>query len=666
MAQHAEEQAADRADAAYLLHIVCWFAALAIPTVLLKFFYFDHLYVGGFPAALDSFGVEPGTIGRALLALSFFSGDLLECAVLVGTTFAIGHRWLNLRLPLLISGTTSIVVLLAAANWLSFDQLGTFVTLDALAVSYRWLSENPEIIDSYLRKRNLAVVLVGISWSFVPLVAVRLASRLAVPPRLLRALFGTLVAIVAVAGLTHLAVLGVVFGETPFPFRGYWSSTVRALVQPERTTLLAGSAPVEQELRGDYERLVYPLGPVVQGAPVVEVPAERRKPRHIVILSLETAPYAYYPIVANPEFPTLARMSEQAIVLDRHYANTPFTSRANYAMLTGTYPTHSAEPIKYGAIATDGLATVLARHDYRTVYVDSSKIDWRPGKKHRKVIESLGFEQLFERENAADTKGPRTYEQKLVAERRSLQVALDAIVSAERDGTKAFVFIDTIIGHYPWPGPPENEELPGPQKLLDLCRTFDSMLAEFLSSLDAAGLSEEILLLVTGDHGLRYENESASLGEQLGDPEVGYHVPFLLYAPGLIEQPTFVTQNTSHVDITPTLLDLVGIRVDKLLHHGSSVLESRFADRVVFLMSNTLSPNDRFLWRDYFFTSNSLTGEAYVTGGADGSRLWPLEKTLAEFDEIPEALQDPGRVVRVANDLFDDTAAVFLYRAGFR
>jgi arylsulfatase A-like enzyme len=241
---------------------------------------------------------------------------------------------------------------------------------------------------------------------------------------------------------------------------------------------------------------------------------------------------------------------------------------------------------------------VLAAHDYRTLYVDSSKIDWRPGKRHRKVIRGLGFEQL-----------------------------------------------------------------PGPRKLLDLCLAFDSMLAEFLSSLDAAGLSEELLLVVTGDHGLRYENESASLDEQLGDPEAGYHVPFLLYAPGLIDQPTFVTQNTSHVDVTPTLLDLVGVRVDRLLHHGSSVLDSRVADRVVFLMSNTLSPNDRFLWRDYLFTANSFTGQAYVTRGTDGSRSRPLEQALAEFDEIPETLHDPRRVVGLANGMFDETAAVFLYRA---
>ncbi len=229
--------------------------------------------------------------------------------------------------------------------------------------------------------------------------------------------------------------------------------------------------------------------------------------------------------------------------------------------------------------------------------------------------------------------------------------------------TKTIRNVDTIIGHYNWPSTLEHEALTGPERIFELCRTFDGMLAELLSELDAVGLAEDLLLVVTGDHGLRYENEYASLDEQLGDPEVSYHVPFLLYAPGLIDQPVHITHQTSHVDLAPTLLDLVGIRTDGMLHHGSHVLDPKLADRVVFLMSNALSPNDRFRWRNYVFTANSLTGQSYVAAGPDWNDARPLEEGLQSFAEIPEALRDPQRTIRAANALFDDTAVAFLHRA---
>jgi arylsulfatase A-like enzyme len=41
--------------------------------------------------------------------------------------------------------------------------------------------------------------------------------------------------------------------------------------------------------------------------------------------------------------------------------------------------------------------------------------------------------------------------------------------------------------------------------------------------------------------------------------EVTMRVPMLVYVPGVVPQPVAINYPTSHIDITPTLLDLLGI-----------------------------------------------------------------------------------------------------------
>ena len=138
--------------------------------------------------------------------------------------------------------------------------------------------------------------------------------------------------------------------------------------------------------------------------------------------------------------------------------------------------------------------------------------------------------------------------------------------------------------------------------------------AEVVQGLDVLGLEarrlrEEVIIVVTGDHGPRFLDELASLGEDLGHGDATFNVPLLVYAPGLLSRQVRLPHVTSHVDITPTLLYLVGLEPEHFLFHGGNVLDGRLRERVTYLMGAGLYPVDGLHWRGRMVTVNRVTGE---------------------------------------------------------
>lgn len=89
-------------------------------------------------------------------------------------------------------------------------------------------------------------------------------------------------------------------------------------------------------------------------------------------------------------------------------------------------------------------------------------------------------------------------------------------------------------------------------------RSFDQVLGEFLAWLAAAGLRESTLLLVTSDHGEEFQEHGGLLHGRSQYQEL-LRVPLILAGPG-IPAGRVVDTPVHGVDVTPTLLALMGIR----------------------------------------------------------------------------------------------------------
>jgi N-sulfoglucosamine sulfohydrolase len=84
---------------------------------------------------------------------------------------------------------------------------------------------------------------------------------------------------------------------------------------------------------------------------------------------------------------------------------------------------------------------------------------------------------------------------------------------------------------------------------------MDRWIGEIVQALDKAGRAENTILVFTSDHGASFLHGKATLYDG------GTKVPWLIRWPNEIPAGTRVTSLTSHVDILPTLLDLLGMPV---------------------------------------------------------------------------------------------------------
>ena len=71
--------------------------------------------------------------------------------------------------------------------------------------------------------------------------------------------------------------------------------------------------------------------------------------------------------------------------------------------------------------------------------------------------------------------------------------------------------------------------------------------------------------------------EFRSVGQPMELGPISFNVPLLIYAPGIITSAIHIPFVTSHVDLAPTLLALVGIHDAPLLLEGGNMLDGTHA-----------------------------------------------------------------------------------------
>jgi len=135
---------------------------------------------------------------------------------------------------------------------------------------------------------------------------------------------------------------------------------------------------------------------------------------------------------------------------------------------------------------------------------------------------------------------------------------------ADRPRRPFFLFIHTYQVHEPYTPPRGYASFFGgderPEGLADYEREIrytDDVLGDFLDVLDARGLADHTIVAVTSDHGQGFGEHAWGHGSDLHDEAL--LVPLVLRAPGLITAGRVVEEQVSLVDLTPTLLELVGL-----------------------------------------------------------------------------------------------------------
>ena len=207
----------------------------------------------------------------------------------------------------------------------------------------------------------------------------------------------------------------------------------------------------------------------------------------------------------------------------------------------------------------------------------------------------------------------------------------------EHGKERFFLWTHFYDPHSPYEPPPEFDKLyPGRPYVGEIAYT-DSVIGKLLAYLDAHGLREKTIILLTGDHG-------ESLGEHGESTHAFFvydatlHVPMIISAPEKELKSKVVMEQARSVDIFPTLLQLAGIDVPEDVQ-GRSLLHLIFS-------SSNLEPPPSYAeayYPQYHFGWSrllSLRTSSYKYIDAPKPELYDLKKDPAELENVYAAHKD--------------------------
>jgi arylsulfatase A-like enzyme len=262
--------------------------------------------------------------------------------------------------------------------------------------------------------------------------------------------------------------------------------------------------------------------------------------------------------------PTLTTESRNALVFDNFYAHIGRSSNSLAAILLSTYPKLDFQEVttEYPSLAGTSLASQFRARGYRTSFVTPSDLQWAGWKP---FIASRGFDRVrdyrsFECGALVSSWG---------VEDRCMVDDLIALLQEDR-GRPFFMMAWSQQTHHPYEPSPGMRALelvrePGIRDRYDLGRYLnvlhqtDAQLARLFAAVRAAGLADNTLIVVTGDHGqaFGYPHNTYIQGRTIYEEDV--NVPLMLWSPRRFRAPLRPAAIGSHIDLAPTIAELAGL-----------------------------------------------------------------------------------------------------------
>ena len=345
------------------------------------------------------------------------------------------------------------------------------------------------------------------------------------------------------------------------------------------------------------------------GAPAIFAPRSEprsRSERNVVLVSLDTlradrlGTYGY-PL---PITPHLDRFAAEGATMEQATAPANWTLPSHASMLTGLHPCAHGVRGQLGTRSSQRfapeivpLAEILRRRGYRTAaFTENAFVDVYP------------FQRGFGRFDA-DTALDGVLTAGLIE--TTFEKALGWMTEARRGGP-FFVFVHTYQVHEPYTPPPADlAEIPSPLPLppgglpptsddQDAARAYvaevaftDRVVGRFLAELEALGIADQTVVVVTSDHGEAFgEHGVRRHGHGLYEEELW--IPMLWRAPGLIAAGQRLSGLTTLADIPPTILALLGEKVPDWMQ-GLSLANALAGGAGEFIPQGRILPLEGFL-----------------------------------------------------------------------
>ncbi|HEY4600898.1 MAG TPA: LTA synthase family protein [Cerasibacillus sp.] len=164
-------------------------------------------------------------------------------------------------------------------------------------------------------------------------------------------------------------------------------------------------------------------------------------------------------------------------------------------------------------------------------------------------------------------------------------------------------------------------------------RYLDESLEQFFNDLKEAGLYEDSVIFLYGDHYGISENHNRAMSELLEKEITPFESANLQRVPFLIRIPGVESQGTNHrysgqMDVMPTLLHLLGIRADDYIQFGTDMFSKDHKQFVPFRRGDFITPDYTYVSGSYY---DNETGEV-------------IEEATEEMEEMKRLIEEELRL----------------------
>ena len=221
--------------------------------------------------------------------------------------------------------------------------------------------------------------------------------------------------------------------------------------------------------------------------------------------------------------------------------------------------------------------------------------------------------------------------------------------SAAGDDRLDVLFVGRLVPEKDLPSLLEAWTRAFPERGRALMRLQDEWLGELVSVLEKNHMLSNTIIVVTSDHGVRDKVDDPAFNIGMID-EYSYHVPLMIYCPALPKR-VDIPWITSHVDIAPTVLDLLGAEQGRSTEEGAPMWQDDLRGRTTFFLAS------HYMGADGYFKDNKFYMVKYLAGSA-------YESPEMHFTGEPMPEKDANEVKDLTSQLNAIQAAMF-YKFAF-
>ena len=540
--------------------------------------------------------------------LTFFRSELLIEFLLIPLLLLFLFRYLpRPARAILIAALTLSVSLVLYVQFRALEETGRFVPFELLMLALSWGWHDPGANKAYLLTREFYIFLGCLACFGIFLWWASKNSKLANPKSDRRWKVSVGWYLGAACALTVLSWIPLL-PSTAYHRDILWRS-LRAFWQDDTLNVKEFDGRTEPELMRIYGELAHAPAPVRDPRFFAQ-----EKGANLIVVVLETTPARFLPADDSlAEFPNLRRLQSHSIVAENQLTTYAYTNRALFSLLSSWYPPDSIKTFdeQYAGLHLPGMIQSLAGAGYATAMFAPS--NWE-GQHDQEMFHSLGFQKIVIPDWQQVTPFiPRDANPNWKTSRIAQDLAALALMKQEmavwmaKSQPFAAVFVPQV-GHLPWPDTIPSNQHPS---LIDRGRAIlamqDAWLGELLDLLEQHHQLDRTIIIITGDHGIRTRREDSDFRGGTTD-EYSFHVPFRLYAPNAVQKTLQISWLTSHIDVAPSVLDLLGIEAGRGREQGSPLWNPEIAGRTTFFFGMQTFGADAFFSKGRYFMWSEMSG----------------------------------------------------------